>query len=240
MSHRASQEVADDNLLTTLSSLEGAVNYRDWLLRLSRPYLAAPVLEVGAGRGTFTPFLAATGDVTAIEPSERLATLLAEVVVELPQVRVVVGDLNDVTPAADHGSAVMFNVLEHIEDDGEALRQIYARLKPGACLAIWVPAFPLLYSKFDRSVGHHRRYRLRGLKSLARESGYTIERAHYANAIGWFSWLLFCRVLGANPVDGFLTRVFDRFFVPVISRVERVIRPPFGQSVFVVARKPPT
>ena len=169
-----------------------------------------------------------------------MAKLLTEVVVGLPQVRVVVGDLNDVPAAADHGSAVMFNVLEHIEDDGEALRQIFARLRPGGCLAIWVPAFPLLYSKFDRSVGHHRRYRLRGLKSLVRDSGYTIERAHYANAIGWFSWLLFCRVLGANPVDGFLTRVFDRFFVPVISRVERRIRPPFGQSVFVVARKSPT
>lgn len=240
MSQRASQEVADDNLLTTLSSLEGAVNYRNWLLRLSRPYLVAPVLEVGAGRGTFTPFLAANGSVTAIEPSDRLAKLLTEVVADLPQVRVVVGDLNDVPAAADHGSAVMYNVLEHIADDGEALRQIYARLKPGACVAIWVPAFPLLYSKFDRSVGHHRRYRLRGLKSLVRDSGYTVERAHYANAIGWFSWLLFCRVLRANPVDGFLTRVFDRFFVPVISRVERVIRPPFGQSVFVVARKPLT
>ncbi len=238
MSHRASQEVADDNLLTTLSSLEGAVNYRNWLLRLSRPYLAAPVLEVGAGRGTFTPFLATAGDVTAIEPSDRLAKLLTDVVANLPQVRVVVGDLNDVPAAADHGSAVMFNVLEHIEDDGEALRQIYARLKPGACLAIWVPAFPLLFSSFDRSVGHFRRYRLRALKSLARDAGYTIERAHYANAIGWFSWLVFCRVLRANPVDGFLTRVFDRFFVPVISRIERVIRPPFGQSVFVVARKP--
>ena len=238
MRHRASQEVADDNLLTTLSSLEGAVNYRDWLLRLSHPFLAAPVLEVGAGRGTFTPFLAAAGAVTAIEPSDRLAELLIDAVAQQPQVHVVVGELNDVPAVADHGSAVMFNVLEHIADDAGALRQIRERLKPGACLAIWVPAFPLLYSDFDRRVGHHRRYRLRGLKALVRESGYTVERAHYANAIGWFSWLLFCRVLRANPVDGFLTHVFDRFFVPVVSRVERVIRPPFGQSVFVVARKP--
>lgn len=238
MRQRASQEVADENLVTTLSSLEGAVNYRDWLLRLSRPFIAAPVLEVGAGRGTFTPLLAAAGDVTAIEPSERLAGLLAAAVALQPQVHVVIGDLNDVPADPIHGSAVMFNVLEHIEDDGAALRQIHARLKPGACLAIWVPAFPLLYSDFDRRVGHHRRYRLRGLKSLVRESGYAVERAHYANAIGWFSWLLFCRVLRMNAVDGFLTRVFDRIFVPVISRVERVIRPPFGQSVFVVARKP--
>ena len=238
MRHRASQEVADENLMTTLSSLEGAVNYRNWLLRLSHPFVVAPVLEVGAGRGTFTPFLAAAGAVTAIEPSDQLAKLLTEAVAAQPQVTVVVGELSDVVADPDHGSAVIFNVLEHIEDDAAALRQIHARLKPGACLAVWVPAFPLLYSNFDRRVGHHRRYRLRGLKSLVREAGYTVERAHYANAVGWFSWLVFCRLFGANPVDGVLTHIFDRFFVPVISRVERVIRPPFGQSVFLVARKP--
>lgn len=238
MPDRASREVADDNLLTTLSSLEGAVNYRDWLLRLAHPFVAAPVLEVGAGRGTFTPFLAAAGAVTAVEPSERLADLLAQAVGEHPQVTVVVGDLTNVPPAASHGSAVMFNVLEHIEADGEALRQIHARLKPGACLVLWVPAFQLLYSDFDRRIGHYRRYRLRGLKSLVRDAGYTVERARYANFIGWFSWLMFCRLLRVTPTDGALTRVFDRFFVPVVSRVERVLRPPFGQSVFLVARKP--
>jgi len=238
MRHRASPEVADDNLLTTLSSLEGAVNYRNWLLRLSNPFLAGPILEVGAGRGTFTPFLAAAGAVTAIEPSDRLGLLLTEAVAAHSQVSVVVGELSDVPAAADHGSAVMFNVLEHIEDDGEALRQIHARLKPGARLVLWVPAFQLLYSEFDRRIGHHRRYRLRGLKSLVRDSGYTVEHARYTNAVGWFSWLLFCRLWGLTPTDSALPRFFDRFFVPVISRVERVVRPPFGQSVFLVARKP--
>lgn len=238
MRERASSEAADDNLLETLASLEGAVNYRDWLLRLAQPFLRAPVLEVGAGRGTFTPFLADVGAVTAIEPSDRLADLLTQAVATMPCVAVVKGELADVSATADHGSAVMFNVLEHIEDDSQALRQVFERLQPGACLVLWVPAFPLLYSEFDRRVGHHRRYRLRGLKALVREAGYTVEQARYANAIGWFSWLLLCRVFGIIPTDGTLTHVFDRFFVPVVSRVERVIRPPFGQSAFVVARKP--
>ncbi|CAN5595398.1 hypothetical protein BH10ACT2_BH10ACT2_00430 [soil metagenome] len=238
MRHQASPEAADNDLVATLTSLEGAVNYRDWLLRLAQPFVAAPVLEIGAGRGTFTPFLAADGPVTAVEPSERMAELLAAAVSEQPQVTVVVGDLGAIAAEPEYGSAVMFNVLEHIEDDGETLRQIHERLQPGAHLVIWVPAFPLLYSEFDRKLGHHRRYRLRSLKSLVRESGFSVADARYANFLGWFSWLLFCRVLRANPVDGVLTRVFDRFFVPVIRRVERVVRPPFGQSILLVARKP--
>ena len=96
----------------------------------------------------------------------------------------------------------MFNVREHIAGDGEALRQIHDRLLPGAHLVIWVPAFQLLYSDFDRKMGHFRRYRLRGLKSLARASGFSVVSARYANFPGWFSWLLLCRVLRANPVDG--------------------------------------
>ena len=238
MPHHASKAVVDDNLQATLSSLEGATNYRNWLLRLAAPFIAHPVLEVGAGRGTFTTFLAADGAVTAIEPSEQMAELLASAVAGHPQVRVVVGELGAVAPAADHGSAVMFNVLEHIEDDLGALRQIHERLRPGAHLVIWVPAFQLLFSEFDRKIGHHRRYRVRGLKSLVQEAGFTVARAQYANFLGWFSWLLFCRLLRADPIGGALPRIFDRLFVPIVSRVERIVRPPIGQSILLIARKP--
>lgn len=238
MRHRASPEVADDNLLTTLSSLESAVNYRNWLLHLSSSFVAEPVLEVGAGRGTFTPFLADAGAVTALEPSERMAHLLSIAVHSDARVSIVVGELGDVPAQPVHGSAVMFNVLEHIEDDGEALRQIYARLRPGGHLVIWVPAFQLLYSDFDRRIGHHRRYRLRGLRSLVERCGFTVVRSRYANAPGWVSWMVFCRLLRVTPTDGALPRIFDRYLIPIISRVERVVRPPFGQSIFLVARKP--
>lgn len=238
MREPASPEVADDNLLAALSSQEQAVNYRDWILRLAAPFVSHPVLEVGAGRGTFTTILGADGAVTAVEPSERLAEQLSSAVAALPKVRVVVGELSEVDPAGDHQSAVMFNVLEHIEDDAEVLNQIFARLRPGAHLVLWVPAFKLLYSDFDRKVGHYRRYRIRGLKSLVRTSGFSVVRSRYANLPGWFSWLVVCRLLRANPMGGALPRLFDRFFVPVVSRVERVIRPPFGQSILLVARKP--
>ncbi|MCE9623064.1 MAG: class I SAM-dependent methyltransferase [Actinomycetia bacterium] len=237
MPNPASTETADDHLLESLASLEGAVNYRNWLLRLAQPFVVAPVLEIGAGRGTFTTFLAATGAVTAIEPSERMAELLASAVSAQPQVSVVVGELKDVPEEARHGSAVMFNVLEHIEDDGEALRQIHARLQPGAHLVLWVPAFQILMSRFDRRIGHYRRYRLRGLRKLVQQSGFSVVDSRYANAPGWFTWLIFCRLLRGNPIGGALPRMFDRILVPVISRVERLIRPPFGQSVFLVARK---
>jgi hypothetical protein len=50
------------------------------------------------------------------------------------------------------------NVLEHIKDDVDALVQIRSKMLPGALLAIYVPALPILYSEMDAKVGHYRRY----------------------------------------------------------------------------------
>ena len=59
----------------------------------------------------------------------------------------------------------MINVLEHIDDDQGVLRSISDRLEPGGHVAIWVPAFTLLYSPFDAKLGHVRRYRRRQLEA---------------------------------------------------------------------------
>jgi hypothetical protein len=43
-----------------------------------------------------------------------------------------------------------------------------------------------------------------------------------------------------TPGDGALMRVWDRTVVPLARRTERVVRPPFGQSLFAVGRVPGT
>ena len=68
----------DATLASTLHSLDDAENYRNWIVELVSPYLAGPILEVGAGHGTFTEAFAAFGDVTAVEPDTYAAGLLAE------------------------------------------------------------------------------------------------------------------------------------------------------------------
>ena len=53
---------------------------------------------------------------------------------------------------------VMLNVLEHIEDDLEALQKAFNLLKPGGALIIEVPACPGLYGAYDAELRHFRRY----------------------------------------------------------------------------------
>jgi SAM-dependent methyltransferase len=228
----------DATLASTLDSLDDALNYRNWIVDLARPHLVGPILEVGAGHGTFTESFATFGDVTAVEPGGHAAELLTARYADDDRVTTIDGVVADVAATATFGSAVMINVLEHIADDQGVLREISERLEPGRCLVIWVPAFRLLYSPFDTKLGHVRRYRKHELERDVRVAGYEVVESRYVNMPGWFSWLVLVRLLRQEPTSPTTVKIFDRYIVPVVRWVEDRIRMPFGQSVFLVARTP--
>jgi hypothetical protein len=128
-------------------------------------------------------------------------------------------------------------VLEHIENDHAALDQLHEQLADDGRLCLWVPAFDLLYSDFDHELGHHRRYRKGELEKLVTEHGFDVLDARYTNFPGWFSWLLLVKLLRKRPTNPKLVATFDRLIVPPVAAIERRIRPPFGQSIFLAARR---
>jgi SAM-dependent methyltransferase len=130
--------------------------------RVSRllPPDAADVLEIGCGQGAFAVRLArrysyvgVDVDRSAVEATEkRLADAGVEGDVRL-------GDPKDVLPeSATFDLVCAFEVLEHLEEDEEALRQWAARLRPGGTLLVSVPAWQRRYSIWDELGGHFRRY----------------------------------------------------------------------------------
>lgn len=228
----------DATLASTLDSLDDAVNYRNWIVELASPYLHGPILEVGAGHGTFSESLAAFGDVTAVEPGGHASELLVARYDSDDRVTTIVGAVDAVDAAPAFGAAVMINVLEHIADDQDVLRAIRERLLPGGHLVVWAPAFRLLYSRFDTKLGHQRRYRRPQLEADVRRAGYDVVESRYVNAPGWFSWLILVRLLRQEPTSARTIEIFDRVVVPTVRRIEQRVRMPFGQSVLLVARKP--
>jgi ubiquinone/menaquinone biosynthesis C-methylase UbiE len=84
----------------------------------------------------------------------------------------------------------ILNVLEHIEDDATALKQIHRILKPGGVLIIEVPAGPRLYDVYDKSCMHFRRYTLSNLCRLLKQKGFTLHnRTHLGVFIYPGFWL---------------------------------------------------
>lgn len=111
------------------------------------------------------------------EPLEKLAS-------EFPDVPLLRFDLQT-CPLPDESvdAVVLLNVLEHIEDDAVALRQIFRVLRPGGLAAIQVPAGPGLYDVYDQLLLHRRRYALGALKELVRSTGFEITRASHIGAL---------------------------------------------------------
>ena len=149
------------------------------------------------------------------------------------------GSIEDMARYGRFDSAVLINVLEHIEDDEGALKLLSDLLDERGRLLLWVPAFEALYSDFDRRIGHFRRYRVSDLRSKVESVGLRIDRARYVNPVGGLAWLVTARLLGRTPTDKGAVEVFDRYFVPWLKRVDRHLQPPFGQSVFLAAVKDP-
>ncbi len=228
---------ADEELASTLHNLDSAVNYAEWLASLLQPHLRGRILEVGAGHGTFSEQLAELGPLTASEPSERAVAILRDRLAHRDDIDVMHGDLTTATRDQRWDGIVMLNVLEHIDDDAAALRQVREGLEPGGRLAVLVPAFELLYSRFDAAIGHHRRYRLPELVGKVEAAGLQVQVARYVNSVGFFAWLLTARILRLTPTSSTLATTYDRAVIPMLRSTEARLKPPFGQSALVVAAR---
>jgi SAM-dependent methyltransferase len=231
---------ADLELDDALDNLDGADNYASWILGLMEPYLGCEILEVGAGNGTFTELLAKQSDrrVVATDVSQRRVDVLSDRFCRVPNVEIVRGEVGAIARPDTFDAAVLVNVLEHIEDDNDGLRQVWWSLKPGGRLILWVPAYEALYGDFDRKVGHYRRYQLDGLKTKMSAAGFEMVQIHYANAIGAVAWWVLACVLRRTPTRRSSVVFFDRYVVPAVKYLEAKRRPPFGQSIFAVAVRP--
>jgi SAM-dependent methyltransferase len=232
-------EVLGDTVLqsSVLEDLSDAVNYQKWLADLVRPHLGDNPLEVGSGLGYYAAlwlddvehFTVTEGD------AQRLLALKNRFTGEP---KVTVRELLLPTDEVGrHSSIVALNVWEHIDDQVGALRSAARLLRPGGKIVLVVPAFEFAMSRFDREIGHVRRYTTESMRSAMTEAGLRVEELRYVNPMGLLSWVVMCRLLRQRPKNGALLRAYDRMLIPVLRRAEQGRRPRFGQSVFVVGSR---
>jgi SAM-dependent methyltransferase len=147
------------------------------------------VLEVGCGDGNVLRVLdAVCGDGTVIgmdlfAEGLRYARLRAS----CPLVQ---GDIH-ASPFGSHFELIgLFDVLEHLPDDMQVLRDIHSMLAPGGALLLTVPAHRSLWSYFDEASHHCRRYEQAELHGKLRRAGYRIEyMSYYMMSIFPLVWL---------------------------------------------------
>jgi SAM-dependent methyltransferase len=203
---------------------------------------AAHILEIGSGMGGNIRMLQEFGEVTAVEADESARHWSQQRL----GLRVLPGMLPDRLPdlREKFDLICLLDVLEHISDDAAALAALPPLLGDNGRILVTVPAYQWLWSAHDEKLHHFRRYTATGLESVARQSGYAIERISYFNTLLFplaAATRLYARLSGTKTVAGnslpppFLNRMLRRVF-EAESGMIRAVRFPFGVSILAVLR----
>ncbi|MBQ7156144.1 MAG: class I SAM-dependent methyltransferase [Synergistaceae bacterium] len=192
------------------------------------------ILEIGSGTGSNLGILSKYGHVTAME----LDDYARKNIQGTPSITKVKGWLPDGLDEIQRETfslICMFDVLEHIADEGLALEALKPYIAHGGCMFITVPAYQWMFSAHDVKLGHYRRYTRKMLTGLLASHGFSVDYSGYINTF-LFPLMALARAfnLSGSGIPGFgLNRIFteiyslEAFFVPSVSF-------PFGGSVAAV------
>lgn len=137
------------------------------------------------------------------------------------------------------------DVIEHIEDDKMAIREISRITKPGGYFFVMVPAYMYLWSLQDDVAKHFRRYNKKTLASSIENSGFEIVRMTYFNSILFFPIMIirklehFTKTNRSSDFD--LNNALTNSILKIVFGLEkpllRFMNFPFGVSILMIARK---
>ena len=149
------------------------------------------------------------------------------------------------------GAIGLFDVIEHIEDDINFLKDISNRVPNGTLIYVTVPALKSLWSSEDKYAGHFRRYNRNDVKRILDNTNLKfIYSSYFFSYYVPFVWLL--RVLPEkmgrkNTFDVLAKKEKDyhqrskklnvilNFFFWIEIKLSKIgIKPPFGTSKLVV------
>lgn len=152
------------------------------------------ILEVGCGTGSNLPMLARFGNVVGLE----LDDYARKAIPPFPDVSIAKGWLPDGLEAVrgkQFDLVCLFDVLEHIEHDGEALSTLKDLMRPDGKLLLTVPAYQWMFGPHDRELGHYRRYTRPKLRDLCIQQGYAVLYTGYINSF-LFPFMAVSRIAG--------------------------------------------
>ena len=211
-----------------------ATNWKKYWAAKLRPFVRGDVLDVGAGLGaTFDYLNEGSKSWTCLEPDAGLCAQLEQrLATHARPPRVLVGTLGELPPDASFDTVVYIDVLEHIENDRAELEAAARRLRSGGMLVVLSPAFQFLYSPFDRSVGHFRRYTRSTLRALTPD-GLQVKRSFFLDGLGVMASVFARLAKRSAPTPGQIA-TWDKALVPVSTLTDRLTSPFFGRSIVMV------
>jgi SAM-dependent methyltransferase len=207
------------------------------------------ILNAGAATGATSVMLKKYGEVFSLEYDKDCANFLSEILDE----KVLNNSLTNLP--IEHESLDLvcaFDVIEHIEEHEDAIKEVNRVLRCNGYIFLTVPAFNFLWSEHDTINHHFRRYKLNELKKILKENGFRVEYSSYFNFFLFlpiFFIRLFSKILPNKKRAESSGSDFEKFNNTIISKllykiflsesafVKRKMNLPFGVSALIIGKK---
>lgn len=207
-------------------------------------YKAPLILDVGCGTGINFSLLSRFGETISTDESEDALKFSKN----RGLTRIVRSDIEFLPfKSSTFDIITALDVLEHIDDDLEAMAELLRVIKKDGVLLITVPAYGFLWSEHDEALHHRRRYTASELRNKLTNSGFEVERISYYITFLFFPILfmrfaqsLFKKSVRAKTSHIILPKWLNSLMIGILGLERFLLRWvnfPFGVSLVCVVRK---
>lgn len=214
---------------------------------------AKTLVDIGCGTGGNIGIFQDKFNCIGVDISEHAIAFAKK---RFPKIDFVCGDLEKIYPIIEKADILLLlDVLEHIENDPQFLRDLITNMKRGAYLVVTVPSNMSLWSPHDEFHGHFRRYTKQELLGMLEELPVSIRLLSYYNsflypiikAVRVFTklrgkpWGQACTDLSvpAKPINFLLSKLFaseSRWLLNLVDQPTQTVLP-FGVSIISLLKK---
>ena len=217
-----------------LEHFDSASNFRRYQVSLISKYISGNFVEVGAGKGGLVPYYKKfLKNITLLEPENKLFKILKK---KFPNKKFKIENFTIDKLKNSYDTIIYYDVLEHIKNDLKEISKASKRLKKDGYLIVSVPAYQALYSEFDKSVGHFKRYNKKDFIKLEKKTKLKIEKLVYYDSIGLL-FLVFNKIFSLKQTN-LKNKIFLwNLLIPLSKLIDLLTLNMFGKSLVCVFRK---
>ena len=216
-----------------LEHFDSAKNFRSYQINLLKPYLKEDFLEVGAGSGGLANlYKKYIKKFTLIEPDKKLYTLLKKKFRDKKK-NIIIKNKQITNIKNKFDVIIYFDVLEHIKNDLNEVRNAKKKLKKDGYLIFNVPAFQMFYNDFDKRVGHFKRYNKKDFYNISRITKLKIDKIFYYDSIG-FLFLILSKLFSLDQSEIKNKIILWNLLIPISKLIDLITFNSFGKSLLCV------
>jgi 2-polyprenyl-3-methyl-5-hydroxy-6-metoxy-1,4-benzoquinol methylase len=210
----------------TLEAVSSADRFNRWMYQTIKPFCSGRILEIGSGIGNISRFFIEDHQLIMLSDirEDYCRNLFRDFGNSPGVLGIEVLDLTD--PGFDtrfswhfgkFDTVIALNVVEHISDDELALNNCHKLLAKGGQVVILVPSYQKLYNRFDRELGHYRRYTKTSLSRVFSNTEF--------------------QIIHTNEIIPEKQMRLYNYLMPAIRNLDKIIFNRVGLSTIMVGRK---